>query len=120
MMPWKLLGTYSSYIIGWLVGYSGLLGPVAGIMIADYFSSCAAVCTSTICTAAAGSMSIAMASILAADRSLAAGILVALIGLVVPPVRWLYDYAWFVGFAVSALSTFPSHPGPKERPVSNA
>src|SRR5215472_9569455 len=37
MMPWKLLGDYSAYIFGWLVGYSGLLGPIAGIMIADYF-----------------------------------------------------------------------------------
>src|SRR3981189_315844 len=37
MMPWKLMGTYSNYIFGWLVGYSGLLGPIAGIMIADYF-----------------------------------------------------------------------------------
>src|SRR5215510_12471058 len=25
MMPWKLLGDYSAYIFGWLVGYSGLL-----------------------------------------------------------------------------------------------
>src|SRR5258708_9199290 len=37
MMPWKLLTDFSSYIFGWLVGYSGLLGPIAGIMIADYF-----------------------------------------------------------------------------------
>src|SRR5260370_42028188 len=37
MMPWKLLSDYSSYIFGWLVGYSGLLGPIAGTMIADYF-----------------------------------------------------------------------------------
>ena len=37
MMPWKLLGAFSAYIFGWLVGYSGLLGPVAGTMIADYF-----------------------------------------------------------------------------------
>src|SRR5258707_8358550 len=37
MMPWKLLDTFSSYIFGWLVGYSGLLGPIAGVMIADYF-----------------------------------------------------------------------------------
>src|SRR6185436_12237679 len=37
MMPWKLLGTFSSYIFGWLIGYSGLLGPIAGVMIADYF-----------------------------------------------------------------------------------
>src|SRR5713226_3015007 len=37
MMPWKLVGDYSSYIFGWLVGYSGLLGPIAGTMIADFF-----------------------------------------------------------------------------------
>ena len=29
------------------------------------------------------------------------GIAIALLGLVVPPLRLLYDYAWFVGFAVS-------------------
>jgi hypothetical protein len=37
MMPWKLMSTFGTYIFGWLVGYSGLLGPVAGIMVADYF-----------------------------------------------------------------------------------
>src|SRR5437016_5368584 len=37
MMPWKLLSDFSSYIFGWLVGYSGLLGPIAGVIIADYF-----------------------------------------------------------------------------------
>src|SRR6202042_1492353 len=37
IMPWKLLGDFSAYIFGWLVGYSGLLGPIAGVMIADYF-----------------------------------------------------------------------------------
>src|SRR5258706_4280054 len=37
MMPWRLLSDFSSYIFGWLVGYSGLLGPIAGVMIADYF-----------------------------------------------------------------------------------
>ncbi len=33
--------------------------------------------------------------------ALAAGIGVALVGLVVPPVRFLYDYAWFAGFAIA-------------------
>jgi len=33
--------------------------------------------------------------------ALIAGIVVALLGLVLPPVRWLYDYAWFVGFLVA-------------------
>jgi nucleobase:cation symporter-1, NCS1 family len=37
MMPWKLLATAGTYIFSWLVGYSALLGPIAGIMIADYF-----------------------------------------------------------------------------------
>ena len=35
--PWKLLANYSNYIFGWLVGYSGFLGPIAGVMICDYF-----------------------------------------------------------------------------------
>jgi NCS1 family nucleobase:cation symporter-1 len=35
--------------------------------------------------------------------ALVAGVFVALIGLVVPELRFLYDYAWFVGFGVSAL-----------------
>ena len=35
-------GDYSAYIFGWLVGYSALLGPVAGIMIVDYFRGAAA------------------------------------------------------------------------------
>jgi NCS1 family nucleobase:cation symporter-1 len=33
--------------------------------------------------------------------ALAIGVVVALIGLAVPPLRWLYDYAWFVGFFIS-------------------
>jgi NCS1 family nucleobase:cation symporter-1 len=37
MMPWKLLADPSGYIFTWLVGYSALLGPIAGVMIADYF-----------------------------------------------------------------------------------
>ena len=37
MMPWKLVADPSGYIFTWLVGYSALLGPIGGIMIADYF-----------------------------------------------------------------------------------
>ena len=36
-MPWKLLANADTYINGWLIGYSALLGPIAGILIADYF-----------------------------------------------------------------------------------
>jgi len=37
IMPWKLLGSADTYIFEWLVGYSALLGPISGIMIADYW-----------------------------------------------------------------------------------
>src|SRR5271170_5044195 len=37
MQPWRLLSSYGSYVSGWLVGYSGFLGPVAGVLICDYF-----------------------------------------------------------------------------------
>jgi len=36
-MPWKLVADPSGYIFTWLIGYSALLGPIGGIMIADYF-----------------------------------------------------------------------------------
>jgi NCS1 family nucleobase:cation symporter-1 len=36
-----------------------------------------------------------------AIAALVAGIAIALVGLAVPSVRWLYDYAWFVGFLIS-------------------
>jgi len=37
ILPWKLIETSQGYIFVWLVGYSALLGPIGGIMIADYF-----------------------------------------------------------------------------------
>ena len=37
MMPWKLVADPTGYIFTWLVGYSALLGPIGGILIADYF-----------------------------------------------------------------------------------
>jgi nucleobase:cation symporter-1, NCS1 family len=37
MMPWRLMSTAGTYIFVWLIGYSALLGPIAGIMICDYY-----------------------------------------------------------------------------------
>jgi len=37
IMPWKLLASAEGYIFTWLIGYSALLGPIAGIMMVDYF-----------------------------------------------------------------------------------
>ncbi len=37
MMPWQLMSSASAYIFTWLIGYSGLMGAIAGIMICDYW-----------------------------------------------------------------------------------
>lgn len=37
MLPWKFLSSADTYIFNWLIGYSALLGPIAGIMIVDYW-----------------------------------------------------------------------------------
>jgi NCS1 family nucleobase:cation symporter-1 len=37
MMPWKLLSSVGAYIFTWLIGYSGLMGAIAGILICDYW-----------------------------------------------------------------------------------
>ena len=37
MMPWKLMSTMGAYIFTWLIGYSGLMGAIGGILICDYW-----------------------------------------------------------------------------------
>jgi NCS1 family nucleobase:cation symporter-1 len=98
MMPWKLLGDYSAYIFGWLVGYSGLLGPIAGVMIVDYFVVRRRELVVDDLYLRHGSYEYSGGFNYRALLALVCGIVVALLGLVVPALRWLYDYAWFVGF----------------------
>ena len=101
MMPWKLLSDFSNYIFGWLIGYSALLGPIAGIMIADYFIVRKAELKLTDLYLRDGAYEYSNGVNYRAMAALAAGVIVALMGLVIPGVRFLYDYAWFVGFIVS-------------------
>ena len=101
--PWKLLSDYSAYIFGWLVGYSGFLGPIAGILICDYFLVKKRKLTVIDLYRRGGEYEYKNGFNLKAIFALAAGIVVALIGLLVPSLRFLYDYAWFVGFGVSFL-----------------
>jgi NCS1 family nucleobase:cation symporter-1 len=104
MMPWKLLGDYSAYIFGWLVGYSGLLGPIAGVMIADYFVVRRCDLNVDDLYRRNGLYEYDRGVNYRAVLALGLGIIVALLGLVLPPVRWLYDYAWFVGFLVAGAA----------------
>ncbi len=103
MMPWKLLSDYGAYIFGWLIGYSALLGPIAGTMIADYFIVRGRSLDVDDLYRRGGVYEYRNGVNPRALISLAAGIFVALIGIVVPGLRWLYNYAWFVGFAVSGV-----------------
>jgi len=101
MMPWKLMGDFSAYIFGWLIGYSGLLGPIAGVMIADYFLIRKCDLQVDDLYRRNGVYEYRNGVNVSALFALVVGIAVALFGLVVPAARWLYDYAWFVGFFVS-------------------
>jgi NCS1 family nucleobase:cation symporter-1 len=101
MMPWKLMSSFGSYIFGWLIGYSGLLGPVAGIMIADYFLLRHTVLDANALYRRDGEYEYSGGINLRAIVALVAGVVVALIGLILPSLRFLYDYAWFAGFFVA-------------------
>ena len=104
LMPWKLLSNFSAYIFGWLVGYSALLGPIAGVMIADYFVIRRARLKVSDLYRRRGIYEYDNGVNVRAVAALIAGIAVALLGLAVPPLRLLYDYAWFVGFGVAGAS----------------
>lgn len=101
MMPWKLLEDYSSYIFGWLIGYSSFLGPIAGVLIADYFFVRKQNLSVTDLYTRGGAYEYSKGFNPKALIALTAGVVVALIGLFVHDLRFLYDYAWFVGFAVA-------------------
>jgi NCS1 family nucleobase:cation symporter-1 len=103
MMPWKLMESFGSYIFGWLVGYSGLLGPVAGIMVVDYFFIRDTRLDVASLYRRGGPYEYSNGINPRAMVALIAGVVVALIGLFVPSLRALYDYAWFVGFGLAAI-----------------
>jgi NCS1 family nucleobase:cation symporter-1 len=98
IQPWRLLADYGTYIFGWLVGYSGFLGPIAGIFIADYWLIRRARLSLPDLYDSRGLYGRWNGKAMIA---LVAGVAAALIGLVVPSLRVLYDYSWFVGFGVA-------------------
>ncbi len=95
MQPWRLLADPRGYIFAWLVGYSGGLGSIAGVLIADYWivrRRELALADLYLAGGAYGGWSAPALIATLAGCALAWG------GLVFPPLRPLYDYTWFVGF----------------------
>jgi NCS1 family nucleobase:cation symporter-1 len=112
MMPWKLLANPESYIFDWLVGYSALLGPIGGIMIADYFVHRRRQLNVIALYQADGEYSYSRGFSLVGMTALAVAILPNLPGFLVtvkllekaqvaPVFLGIYNYAWFVGFFIA-------------------
>ena len=168
MQPWRLLADSTGYIFGWLVGYSGGLASIAGVLIIDYWlvrqkrlqlgdlyrtrgeyaygrlnSRAVRVAIVVIfvaigavfliayqrATASAPLTMARYATIVVATVLIVFGLLslglrstagrgwnwravlatligcaLAWIGVFIPKLKPLYDYAWFVGFGASALA----------------
>jgi len=101
MMPWRLLADPSGYIFKWLLGYSGGLGSIAGVLIADYWLI-------RRCRLSVDDLYLRNGMYGAVNWvgviATLLGCVAAWIGLIVPALRPLYDYAWFVGFATAFLT----------------
>ncbi|HTD21504.1 MAG TPA: NCS1 family nucleobase:cation symporter-1 [Terriglobales bacterium] len=106
MMPWKLLANHKTFIFGWLGGYAAVLGPVAGIMICDYYLVRRKRLVVNDLYLRGGEYEYSSGFNWRAIAALVIGSAVALMGLVIPSVRFLYDYSWFVGFAVAFVSYY--------------
>jgi NCS1 family nucleobase:cation symporter-1 len=110
MMPWKLLANPEAYVFEWLVGYSALLGPIAGIMIVDYWIL--RKCTLDVPELYrprgrfAGVNPVAMAALALGVAPNVPGFLRA-VKVVGGEPGWadaIYPYAWFSGFAIAAVA----------------
>ena len=112
MMPWKLVADPSGYIFTWLIGYSALLGPIGGVMIADYFAyrhrqlNVAALYSPTGEYRYSGGVSwVAIVALLAGAMPSLPGFLAQVHAIdgtgIAPFLLHLYSYAWFVGFGLA-------------------
>jgi NCS1 family nucleobase:cation symporter-1 len=103
IQPWRLLADPSGYIFTWLLGYSGGLGSIAGVLIADYWIVRKRRLQLEDLYLPHGVYRFTGGWHLPGVVATLAGCAGAWIGLVVPALRPVYDYAWFVGFGVAAL-----------------
>ncbi|MGH9399657.1 MAG: NCS1 family nucleobase:cation symporter-1 [Thermoanaerobaculia bacterium] len=103
MQPWKLLADPSGYIFTWLLGYSGGLGSIAGVLIADYWLVRRTRLRLEDLYMTDGVYRYAGGWNFRAVTATLVGCALAWGGLVVPALKPLYSYAWFVGFAAAGL-----------------
>lgn len=117
IFPWKLIADPTGYIFTWLIAYSSLLGPVGGILIADFFFIRKQNLNVNELYDLNGRYSYSNGFNSAAIVALFAGIIpnvpgfLSTIGLISKEAfpHWvdnLYNYAWFVGFGVSFVSYY--------------
>jgi NCS1 family nucleobase:cation symporter-1 len=110
MLPWRLYNDAAAYIFTWLIGYGALLGPVAGILLADYFLVRREQLVTDelyrrdgIYAYRNGINWIAVAALVLGVLPNLPGFLGALGVLDAPPAAAsLYNWAWFVGFGIAA------------------
>jgi len=103
MQPWRLLADPSGYIFAWLVGYSGGLGSIAGVLIADYWLVRRTRLELGDLYRTSGTYKYNGGWNWRAVIATLLGCTFAWIGLVVPSLKPLYNYAWFVGFGTAAI-----------------
>ncbi len=112
MFPWKILETTQGYIFTWLIGYGALLGPIAGIMLVDYFLIRKTELNRDALFTQDGAYGYSGGWNGRAVIALVLGVLPNLpgflkaagfVGSVAPVFEVLYTYAWFVGLTLSAV-----------------
>jgi nucleobase:cation symporter-1, NCS1 family len=101
IQPWRLLADPSGYIFTWLLGYSGGLGSIAGVLIADYWMLRKKELRLADLYLTDGGYRYSAGWHLPGVIATLAGCAAAWGGLLIPAMRPLYDYAWFVGFGVA-------------------
>jgi len=104
MQPWRLLENQEKYINGWLVGYSGGMSAIAGVLIIDYWVVRKKRLVLPDLYRKQGAYTYAGGWNWRAVAATLIGCFFAWIGAFVPSLKTLYDAAWFVGFAASAIS----------------
>ncbi|MDT5294589.1 MAG: nucleobase:cation symporter, family [Acidobacteriota bacterium] len=106
MQPWRLVADPSGYIFSWLLGYSGGLGSIAGVLIADYWLVRRKSLALGDLYRRQGVYEYARGWNWRAVVATLAGCFFAWVGLFVPALRSLYDYAWFIGFGVAFVTHY--------------